>query len=68
MGPIRNPGEDTRARLKASTRYVTLIDNIFQGIFTKRLFECELGAMTGNQSYRKRTDQVVRLSIVFSKA
>jgi hypothetical protein len=44
MGPIRNPGEGMRAGMKASIRYVTLIDNIFQGIFTKRLFECELGS------------------------
>ena len=43
MGPIWNPGEGMRARMKASIRYVTLFDNIFQGIFTKRLFECEVG-------------------------
>jgi hypothetical protein len=41
-GPIRNPGEGMRARMKASIRHVTLFDNIFQGIFTKRLFECEV--------------------------
>ena len=43
MEPIRNPGEGMRAGMKASICYVTLNDNIFQGIFTKRLFECELG-------------------------
>jgi hypothetical protein len=39
MRPIWNPGEGGRARVKASIRYVTLFDNIFQGLFTKRPFE-----------------------------
>jgi hypothetical protein len=67
MGPIRNPGEGRRARMKASIRYVTLIDNIFQGIFTKRLFECELGGAKKHwQDYRnnaiipERKDQLSR--------
>jgi Gp49-like protein DUF891 len=43
MRPIWNPGRTRRARVKASIRHVTLFDNIFQGIFTKKLFELSCG-------------------------
>jgi hypothetical protein len=39
MRAIWNPGNGGRARVKASIRYVTLVDNIFQDIFTKTVFE-----------------------------
>jgi hypothetical protein len=42
MGPIWNPGEAVRARMKAGIRNITILYNTFQGIFTKMLFECEV--------------------------
>jgi hypothetical protein len=54
MRPIWNPAEGGRARVKASIRYVTLIDNIFQGIFTKRPFERERHIRETRNGLRQR--------------
>ena len=58
MRPIWNPGAEGRTRVKAGIRYVTLIDNIFQGIFTKISFECAVKRMRAKRK-RYRQSEIV---------